>query len=117
MRPGTGDPPGGGTDDPVRPRGVRFVELRWALAAVVVVLTVGVAYVTTLIGACDAFGGRCPGEPEPLLDDDVAGSLFVTALVGGGLAALAAPVRTRWWVRALVVTAIAVLAGLYGATI
>lgn len=30
------------------------------------------------LGHCSAFGGRCPAEPEPLLENDVFGTVAVT---------------------------------------
>lgn len=59
-------------------------------------MIVGLAIImlVSAVGHCSAFGGRCPAEPLPLLEDDVFGKAFL-----GGLLAVAAPVwlaRPGW---------------------
>ncbi len=62
------------------------------------------------VGDCASFGGRCPAEPEPLLDDDV----FRIAAIGGAL--LVAPplllARRRWYVVVSATALAAVVLGL-----
>jgi len=57
-------------------------------AAVLVGLVLVLASIT--LGRCDAFGGRCPADRPPLIEDDV----FGFAAVGAALA-VAVPVFLR----------------------
>lgn len=50
-------------------------------AGIAIVVGLVVASLAVWVGSCDAFGGRCPSDPEPLLENDVFGG----ALVGVGL--------------------------------
>ncbi len=46
------------------------------------VIGLGMILIARVAGSCDAFGGRCPAERPPLLEDDVFGmAAFGTALV------------------------------------
>lgn len=49
----------------------------------------GIALFTVALGHCSAFGGRCPADPQPLLQDDVFGGVAVGLFVGLLSAALA----------------------------
>ena len=91
--------------------------LRWAAVVVVVVVSLTVLVGIAALGSCDAFGGRCPAEREPLLENDTAGSMAAVGLIGGALVALLAPVRIAWPVRIVAVLAVAVAAGLVGASV
>lgn len=66
-----------------RPDGSR--SLAWILAALLAVLSsllgLAILVVGTVLGHCSAFGGRCPAEPGPLLDNDV----FGLAVVGSAM--------------------------------
>ncbi len=53
-----------------------------ASAAVAVVIGLGMVLIAVTVGDCSAFGGHCPAEPTPLLQDDT----FGTAAFGGFLA-------------------------------
>jgi len=58
---------------------------RWlahAVAAAAVVVGSGILLVALTLGRCDAFGGRCPADRPPLLQDDS----FVLAAAGAALA-------------------------------
>ena len=74
----------------VRPRWHRVVV--GATIGVAVLSGLGLVVLALTVGRCDAFGGRCPGERPPLLDDDV----FGTAALG---AALIVGVPTLVWHR------------------
>ena len=86
--------------------------LRVVVGAICAVVGAGMVVAAFTLGSCDAFGGRCPSTPSPLLEDDV----FWTAALGAGLAVgalvfLARPSRRR----ALVATAwAAAAAGIVG---
>lgn len=68
---------GSGTSQPLWWRIFRVV-------AVTLSIVVGLAMVLVAFtfGSCSAFGGTCPGTPEPILEDDT----FVFAAVGAGIA-------------------------------
>lgn len=61
------------------PNGRRVVLwVRWGIG---VLAGLGGAMLTlaiTALGHCSAFGGTCPAEPEPLLQNDVFGSVTAT---------------------------------------
>ena len=57
-------------------------RLRRAIAAGCAVIGLGVVVATVMAGHCSAFGGRCPAEAPPLLDDDV----FWLATTGAAVA-------------------------------
>lgn len=61
------------------------------------VIGTGLVLYVTAVGHCSAFGGRCPSDRPPLLDDDV----FRFA-VFGGLIAIVPPIwlRQPGWRRA-----------------
>jgi hypothetical protein len=47
-----------------------------------VVIGLGMIFIAMMAGSCDAFGGTCPRERPPLLEDDVFGmTAFGTLLV------------------------------------
>lgn len=86
---------------------------RVAFSAVAVVFGSGLFLLAVMVGDCSAFGGRCPQEVPPLLDDDV----FWTAAFGAAIAVgvptfLARPSRRRAAVAAGVAIGAALLAGL-----
>ena len=66
-----------------------------------------------MVGSCSAFGGRCPSDPEPLLQDDVFGMASTGAAVAlSGLVLVVPALRRRWPVAVAVVALGAVVAGL-----
>lgn len=75
--------------------------------AACIVIGVTIVVVVAALGHCSSFGGRCPAQPGPLLEDDV----FIKAAAGAALAAggpmfLWRPSTSRLW-RSLVVAAVA----------
>lgn len=71
-----------------------------AATVVAVVVGVGMVLVAAMVGDCSAFGGTCPADPPPLLDDDVFG------MSAAGAFLIAAPLLTwrrgpRRWAIAL----------------
>ncbi len=59
---------------------VRVVKLLAVGSSIVV--GVGLILIAATLGSCGAFGGRCPADRPPLLDDDVFGmAAFGTALL------------------------------------
>ncbi len=49
------------------------------------VIGLGIIVLVSAVGHCSAFGGRCPSEPPPLLEDDVFGTAFFGALLAVGV--------------------------------
>lgn len=47
-----------------------FSILRVLVLTAGIVLGLGMLVLAFVAGDCDAFGGRCPSDPPPLLDDD-----------------------------------------------
>lgn len=80
------------------------------MAAVVVAVIVGVALmaVAFTFGRCDAFGGRCPADSPPILDDDTFGIAATGAAMAVGVPMLlyGADDGPRWR-RALAAAAVA----------
>ena len=82
-------------DSPVSTRS----QTRWRGARIVagvlaVIIGLGLIAVVSAVGHCSAFGGRCPSDLPPLLEDDVFGTAFL-----GGLLAVGAPIwlaRPGW---------------------
>jgi len=70
------------------------------MGAIVVAVTVGVALmaVAFTLGRCDAFGGRCPADSPPILDDDTFGIAAAGAAMAVGVPVLlyGAGDRPRW---------------------
>ncbi len=71
-----------------------------------VVVGLGTLLVGVTLGRCDAFGGRCPADRPPLLDDDV----FGMAAFGAALVLLPIGIRFCGHRRRVVVVAPACLA-------
>lgn len=72
------------------------------IAAAVAAAAVGTGMIllAVTVGHCSAFGGRCPAERPPLLEDDVFGmSAIGAALVAGPLLAIRRRPH-RWWIAA-----------------
>lgn len=102
--------------DPDRPRRRWTWWARWAIGVVTALGGAAVALVITAIGHCSAFGGRCPADPEPLLDNDVFGSVAVTlAFTVWIVAVCIRPNRTGAILGALAGLAAGVVAGLAAA--
>ena len=78
-----------------------------------VVFGLGMILIARVAGSCDAFGGRCPAERPPLLEDDVFGmSAFGTALVVAVPMFLTRPSKRRLALALGVGLAAALLVGL-----
>ena len=95
----------------------RRSRLRTALLLVGSSVLVGIGIVTVglaaVVGSCSAFGGRCPSDPEPLLQDDVFGMASSgAAAVLAGLVLVVPGLRRRWPVAVAVVLLGAVMVGL-----
>ena len=72
----------------------RFRILRIVLGVAAALTGFLIIAVVAALGHCSAFGGTCPAEPPPLLEDDVFGTAFM-----GGLLAIGAPIwlaRPGW---------------------
>jgi hypothetical protein len=79
------------------------------VVAAAVVIGVGLVLVAATVGDCSAFGGRCPADPEPLLQDDTFGmSAFGAALASAVPLLLARPS----WRRAAIAIAVGLTAAL-----
>jgi hypothetical protein len=52
------------------------------------------ALLVSAIGHCSAFGGRCPADPEPLMQNDVFGSVAATIAIAVWVVALCRPGRS-----------------------
>lgn len=104
--------------DPHAPRSPRWrLWVRWIVGIVAAGLGVATAVVVTAIGHCSAFGGRCPADPTPLLDDDVFG--MVALAIGAAAAVVGVCLRpNRRGAVTSVVAAVpaGLLAGLLAAT-
>jgi hypothetical protein len=84
-------------------------------SAIGVAVFVGLAMIllAATVGSCDAFGGRCPAERPPLLDDDVFGmAAFGTALAVAVPLFLSRPSKRRFVVAVAVGIVAAFFVGL-----
>jgi hypothetical protein len=98
-----------------QPRWTRW--LRWGVGVTAAGLGAAVALVVTAVGHCSAFGGRCPADPVPLLEDDVFG--MVALAIGTATAIVGVCLRPSWRgaITGLVAAVpIGLLAGLLAAT-
>jgi hypothetical protein len=82
------------------------------LATTALVVGAGMVLITATLGDCSAFGGRCPQEPPPLLEDDA----FWLSATGAFVAAatpifLWAPSRGRLLLAVGIGAAIALVVG------
>lgn len=85
------------------------------LAVVSALIGIAVAALTIWIGDCSAFGGRCPREPDPLLEDDVFGSLVMCGLlIAGGPYWLYNPKLSRFGKGLAIGIGFGILLGLMG---
>lgn len=88
----------------------RIIGVVTAVSAAVFGL--GMVLVAVTVGHCSAFGGTCPADPPPLLEDDVFGlSATGAALVAGPLLALRRRPH-RWWIALVGAIVAALLVGL-----
>lgn len=69
------------TADPDGPRRGRTWWARWAVGSVTALGGFVIAVVIAAVGRCSAFRGRCPAEPEPLLQDDAFRLVAVTLAI------------------------------------
>jgi hypothetical protein len=98
-------------------RGAVQVLLRITAGGAVVV-GLGMVLIAIAVGDCSAFGGRCPAEPTPLLEDDA----FGTAAFGTFMATAApifatAPSRRRLGAALAIGAAAAIVVGLVARSI
>ena len=83
-------------------------RLRVLAVMVAVVVGSGLLLIAFTFGRCDAFGGSCPAEPPPLVDDDTFRFAALGAAIAAGVPVLLAGDRDRpRWGAALVVAAVA----------
>lgn len=69
--------------------------------------------IAMVVGSCDAFGGSCPAERPPLLEDDVFGmAAFGSALVVAVPLFLSRPSKQRLLVAVAVGLPVALFVGL-----
>lgn len=79
-----------------RPRPFRQLAVGVTIG-VAVVIGLGMIFLAMTVGNCAAFGGTCPAERPPLLEDDVFGmAAFGTALVVAVPLFLAHPSKRRF---------------------
>jgi hypothetical protein len=52
-----------------------------AASCLAMLIGLGTVVIAMVLGDCSAFGGRCPDEPPPLLDDDVFGMAAFGAFI------------------------------------
>jgi hypothetical protein len=87
--------------------------LRAAAIATSVIIGLSMIVVAAVAGSCDAFGGSCPAERPPLLEDDVFGmAAFGSALVVAVPLFLSRPSKRRLLVAIGVGLAVALIVGL-----
>ena len=78
-----------------------------------IVFGAGLILIAFTLGDCSAFGGRCPQDPPPLLDDDTFGMAAIgAALVVGVPVFLSAPSWRRLAIAAGSALAAALVIGL-----
>ena len=84
-----------------------------AAIGISVVIGLGMILLAMTVGSCDAFGGRCPAERPPLLEDDVFGMVaFGTVLVVAVPMFLSHPSKRRFVIAAGVGLVAAFLVGM-----
>ncbi|HWM22863.1 MAG TPA: hypothetical protein VNO51_24430 [Ilumatobacteraceae bacterium] len=84
-----------------------------AAIGVSIVIGLGMILLAMTVGSCDAFGGRCPAERPPLLEDDVFGMVaFGTVLVVAVPMFLSHPSKRRFVIAAGVGLVAAFLVGM-----
>ena len=91
------------------------ITLWWRLLVILVItaavlLGVGLILIAATLGSCSAFGGRCPADPPPLLDDDTFGLAATGAFL---IAAVPTYVTRPSWAR----LGLGIAAGLCAGTI
>ncbi len=98
---------------PAKPLPPWWRVLRLVAITLSVLLGMAMILLAFTVGRCDAFGGRCPRTPPPLLEDDTFGIAAVgAALVVGVPVFLARPSRRRAGIALAWGAAAAVLVGL-----
>jgi hypothetical protein len=99
---------------PLSPRRRRLWGLlRAAAIATSVIIGLSMIMIAMVVGSCDAFGGSCPAERPPLLEDDVFGmTAFGSALVVAVPLFLSRPSRQRLLVAVAVGLPVALFVGL-----
>ncbi len=81
--------------------------IRHTIAVGFAVVGLGAVVATIMVGHCSAFGGRCPAEAPPLLDDDV----FWFAAAGAAVALVPAALLVQRFAGRAAVSVGAALAG------
>jgi hypothetical protein len=89
-----------------------WLVVRVVLMAGSILVGTAIVLIVVAVGDCAAFGGRCPAEAPPLLDDDT----FRFAAIGAAIAVgppvfLADPGLRRLWVAIGAAAAAAVVVG------
>jgi hypothetical protein len=80
---------------------------------VAIAVGLGMIFLAMAFGSCDAFGGSCPAERPPLLEDDVFGmAAFGTALIVAVPIFLSHPSKRRFVLAAGVGLVAAFLVGM-----
>lgn len=95
-----------------------WAVVRAVLAAGFIVYGFGLIVIAVAFGQCSAFGGSCPAEAPPLLDDDtfrIAG--LGAALMVGPAVYLTKPSLKRLWIAIGAAAAAGVLVGLIARSI
>jgi hypothetical protein len=85
------------------------------MAGIVACIVIGLVIVVVVaaLGHCSSFGGRCPAEPGPLLEDDVFGTAAAgAALAVGGPMFLLKPSARRLGQALVVAAVVGVIVGL-----
>jgi hypothetical protein len=104
------------SDEPAPPSpGRRWLWRALVAAAIGTSVIVGLSMITIamVVGSCDAFGGTCPAERLPLLEDDVFGmAAFGSALVVAVPLFLSRPSKQRLLVAVAVGLPVALFVGL-----
>lgn len=78
-----------------------------------VVVGLGLVFVVAALGHCSSFGGSCPADPPPLLEDDVFGTSALGAALAVGVPTwLTAPTVRRLKLAVPVAAGAGVLVGL-----
>lgn len=94
------------------------IWLRILIGAGAVVVGCSGVVLTLAVGHCSAFGGRCPAEPVPLLEDDVFGIVATIVAVTTAIVAVCTRPDRRGLLTGVAVAApLGLLVGVAAATL